>query len=55
MDGHTGENSMKNDNSILIPDEYIPDYSLLPENEKKRREKWNKKSEDAFQKLNISK
>lgn len=55
MGGHTGGNSMNNDEKILIPDEYVPDYSLSIDDEKKRREEWNKKSKDAFEKLNISK
>jgi hypothetical protein len=36
---------------VLIPDEYIPDYSLSKEEEQKKHAKHTKKSNEAFKKL----
>jgi len=36
---------------ILIPDEYIPDYTLSKEEEQERYKKHSKKSDEAFKKL----
>lgn len=36
---------------ILIPDEYVPNYRLPKEEEKKRHEEHIKKSNKAFEKL----
>jgi len=36
---------------IYIPDEYIPDFSLSKEEEKKRWEEWSKKSDEAWEKI----
>lgn len=42
---------MRKDEKILIPDEFVPDYSISKEEQKEQEDKHRKKTKEAFDKL----
>lgn len=46
---------MKKDKQILIPDEFVPDYSLPEDEQKKQWDEYRENSKEAFEKLSIKK